>query len=207
MDGPAAADSRHGGMRILPAIHFALLAILVPYAVSLVGQPCDAFTEPGCDGSVGFIGLDALIGFVALGVALVLAVCLAIRALFGRSSPLVIVDAFVGAGYAPTAIALPLTHFDPLLVLAVVGIATLATVGLIVAASDVAGHVVERWVAIAGLTGIALLFASSRTSGLTIAVLVPALGVLVVVVVAVVSGRRTHRADPPPVARQAEPPG
>ena len=47
MDGPAAADSRHGGMRILLAIHFALLAILVPYAVSLVGQPCDAFSGPG----------------------------------------------------------------------------------------------------------------------------------------------------------------
>jgi hypothetical protein len=190
MDGPPAADPRPGGIRILAAIHFALVAILFVYAVSQVGQPCDAFTEPGCDGSSGFIGLDALIGLIALGVALVLTVCLAIRALFDRSSPLVVVDAFVGAGYAPSAFALPLTYFDLLMVVAVVGIATLATVGLVVAASDAARHLVERSVAIVGLIGIALLFASTRTSGTTVAVLVPLLGIAAVVVAAALGPRR-----------------
>jgi hypothetical protein len=199
MDGPPAADPRPSVARLLVGIHVAFLAVLVATAVPLIAQPCDGGIVPGC---------DAFLGLYALGLALIVATCLAIRALFGRPSPLVIVDAFVGAAFAPFVVApRPLPFFDPLVVLAFIGIAIFAIASLIAAASDVADHAVERWVAIAGLIGIAVLFGTSRTSEMTIAVLVPVLGVLVVVVSVAVSGRRTLRAGRPPVAGQAEPPG
>jgi hypothetical protein len=196
MDGPPAADHRPGGVRLLVGVHLGFLAILLLTAVSLIGQPCDGVIVPGC---------DAFIGLYALGLALIVAICLAIRALFGRPSPLVVVDAFVSAAFAPV-IALP-AFFGPIVSLAMLGIAAFAVAGLVMAAVDVSDHAFERWIAVAGLIGIVMLFGTSRTSGLTIAVLVPALGILVVVLAAAVLGRRTLGAAPPPAAGQAEPPG
>ena len=197
MDGPPAADHRPSGTRLLVGIHVAFLVVLVLTAVPLISQRCDGGIVPGC---------DAFLGLYALGLALIVAICLAIRALFGRPSPLVIVDAFVGAAFAPViAQSDPAEFFGPVVALAMIGIAAFAVAGLVMAAVDVADHAIERWVAIAGLIGIAVLFGTSRTSEMTIAVLVPVLGVLVVVVSAAVYGRRTLRADPTPAAGQGPP--
>jgi hypothetical protein len=161
-------------------IHIALLAILAVASIWLFAG--------GCGGTDVCAGPQ--LGVFTVVLLAVLAGCLAIRALAGRSSPLVVFDSVIGAFTLGSAISNVVGIYVTPLSIAITVLSVLAIVGAVLAAREVARHRTERTVVIVALIVVILLL--SLLPGGWFAALVP------VVVIASFARPRAKPAAPQP---------
>jgi hypothetical protein len=161
-------------------IHIALLAILAVSSVGLIGG--------GCGG--GDVCPGPQLGLLTAVLFAIMAACLAVRAFAGRSSPVAVLDAVLGAFTLGSAVSNVLGVYVTPLSIAITVLSVLAIIGAVLAAREVARHPTERKVLIAVLIIVIILL--SLLPGGWFAALVP------VIVVASFARRQPRRAAPQP---------
>jgi hypothetical protein len=166
-------------MTLVAKVHIALLAILAVSSVGLIGAGCGGIDL--CPGPQ--LGVFTAVILVILGA------CLAVRAFAGRSSPLAVFDAVLGAFTLGSAISNVLGAYVTPLSIAITVLSVLAIVGAVLAAREVPGQGRERTVLIVALIIVIILL--SLLPGGWFAALVP------VIVIASIARPRAKPAAPP----------